>query len=240
MYFGGDVYSSVDPFATALGCADGKISFIGSDEAAKALDGDAIDLEEDFLTPGFVHAGLVLDGAAPSAEELHEAGFTHVHAIGGAEAIAEFAAAAPRGLSVLDYPNLSEDGTATGTANGRASITAARFLELGSLPPLSLFILVESGERLTELLEALRADPAHAQRHGYRLRLDFTIDAAQVEVLGRNWCELGATVHFHHDPTPKIGNLNHLAAAVANFEPGVKFLMDRLAGVPALNDCGSF
>ena len=58
MYFGGDVYSSVDPFATALGYADGKVSFIGSDEAAKALDPEAIDLGEDFLTPGFVHAGL--------------------------------------------------------------------------------------------------------------------------------------------------------------------------------------
>ena len=69
---------------------------------------------------------------------------------------------------------------------------------------------------------------------------DDTIPVGQVEELGRNWCEQGATVHFHHDPTPKIGTLNHVAAAVANFEPGVQFLMDRLAGVPAPNDCGSF
>ena len=97
MYFGGDVYSSVDPFATALGCTDGKVSFIGSDEAAKALDPDAIDLAGDLLAPGFVHAGLVLDGTAPRAAQLHEQGFTHAHVIGTAEAIAEFA---DRGLEV--------------------------------------------------------------------------------------------------------------------------------------------
>ena len=140
MYFGGDVYSSVDPFATALGCTDGKVSFIGSDEAAKALDPDAIDLAGDLLAPGFVHAGLVLDGTAPRAAQLHEQGFTHAHVIGTAEAIAEFAAEAPTGLSVVDYPMLSAAGAEAGGSSAssaadsvgpRAAVDAADFLEIG-------------------------------------------------------------------------------------------------------------
>jgi predicted amidohydrolase YtcJ len=182
MYFGGDVYSSVDPFATALGHTDGKVSFIGSDEAAKALDPEAIDLADDFLTPGFVHAGLVLGEDSPTADELHAQGFNHVHAIGPAEATAEFAAQAPAGLSVIEYPSLSQ-------AEGeqvRASVAATDLLESKSLPAASLFVLIESNDRLAEVLERLRTDAAHAQRHGYRLLLDFAVDEAHVEALGRS------------------------------------------------------
>ena len=195
MYFGGDVYSSVDPFATALGCTDGKVSFIGSDEAAKALDPDAIDLAGDLLAPGFVHAGLVLDGTAPRAAQLHERGFTHAHAIGTAEAIAEFAAEAPTGLSVVDYPLLAAAGAeagrssasaTAGTVSHRAAVDAADFLALEDLPALSLFVLIDSGDRLDQVLARLQAEPAHGQRHGYRLLLDFTVNEAQVEALGRS------------------------------------------------------
>src|SRR5699024_6825427 len=182
MYSGGDVYSSVDPFATALGCTDGKVSFIGSDEAAKALDPDAIDLAGDLLAPGFVHAGLVLDGTAPRAAQLHEQGFTHAHVIGTAEAIAEFAAEAPTGLSVVDYPMLS----AADSVGLRAAVDAADFLALEDLPALSLFVLIDSGDRLDQVLARLQAEPAHGQRHGYRLLLDFTVDEAQVDALGRS------------------------------------------------------
>ncbi|WP_166975902.1 amidohydrolase family protein [Brevibacterium atlanticum] len=180
MYFGGDVYSSADPFATALGHTDGKVSFIGSDEAAKALDPEAIDLAEDFLTPGIVHAGLVLDGDSPTARELHDQGYTHVHALGTAEAIARFAADAPEGLSIVDYPGLG-DGD-----QQRASAAAAEFLSLETLPETQLFVLVDSNERLGEVLESLRTDAAHAQRHGYRLLLDFSVDDGHVEALGRS------------------------------------------------------
>jgi predicted amidohydrolase YtcJ len=180
MYFGGDVYSSADPFATALGHTNGKVSFIGSDEAAKALDPEAIDLAEDFLTPGIVHAGLVLDADSASAQRLHDQGYTHVHALGTAEAIAGFAADAPKGLSIVDYPELSSDSSV------RASTTAADFLALGTLPETQLFVLVDSNERLGEVLDRLRTDAAHAQRHGYRLLLDFSIDGGHVEALGRS------------------------------------------------------
>lgn len=181
MYFGGDVYSSVDPFATALGHTDGKVSFIGSDEAAKALDPDAIDLADDFLTPGFVQAGLVLDESPVSAERLYEQGYTHVHAIGSAEAIAGFAANAPEGLSIVDYPRLNDSGE-----QRRASAEAEDVLARESLPDSSLFILVESNDRLAELLERLRAEAAHAQRHGFRLLLGFSVAETHVEALGRS------------------------------------------------------
>lgn len=193
MFFGGDVYSSVDPFATALGLTDGKVSFIGSDEAAKALDPEAIDLAGDLLAPGFVHAGLVLDGTAPRAAQLHERGFTHAHVIGTAEAIAEFAAEAPTGLSIVDYPMLGASGaeagdssTAAGSESTRAAVGAGDLLALEGLPALSLFVLIDSADSLDRILTRLQAEPAHGQRHGYRLLLDFTVDEAQVEALGRS------------------------------------------------------
>ncbi|WP_166829584.1 amidohydrolase family protein [Brevibacterium limosum] len=249
MYFGGDVYSSVDPFATALGCTDGKVSFIGSDEAAKALDPEAIDLGEDFLTPGFVHAGLVVDGSAPTAADLHAQGFTHVHAIGTAEAVAQFAADAPDGLSIVDYPQL---GTESGAA-GRASIAAGDLLGLGELPALSLFVLVDSNEQLTSVLDALSADAAHAQRHGYRLRLGFAVSEAEVEHLGRSGVAItldpgqaqplaqllaaGAQVSLSHsDPSPWAAVRNAVVGdggigARAAFNAATRFA-HRAAGNP--------
>ena len=249
MYFGGDVYSSVDPFATALGHADGKVSFIGSDEAAKALDPEAIDLGEDFLTPGFVHAGLIVDESSPTAAELHEQGFTHVHAIGTAEAVARLAAVAPEELSVVDYPHLDSGSVEA----RRASISAADLLSLEQLPALSLFILVDSDDQLTDVLEALRADAAHAQRHGYRLRLDFPVSEDQVAVLGRSGIAItldpaqpqplaqllaaGAQVSFSHsEPSPWAGVRNAVVGeggigARAAFNAATRFA-HRAAGNP--------
>ena len=249
MYFGGDVYSSVDPFATALGHADGKVSFIGSDEAAKALDPEAIDLGEDFLTPGFVHAGLIVDESSPTAAELHAQGFTHVHAIGTAEAVSQFAADAPEGLSVVDYPQLD-----SGSAEARrASITASDLLGLEQLSALSLLILVDSDDQLTDVLEALRGDAAHAQRHGYRLRLDFPVSEDQVEVLGRSGIAItldpaqpqplaqllaaGAQVSFSHsEASPWAGVRNAVVGdggigARAAFNAATRFA-HRAAGNP--------
>lgn len=194
MYFGGDVYSSADPFATALGTSGGTVSFIGSDEAALALDPQASDLGGDFLTPGFVHAGLVLDGDAPAPTQLHERGFTHSHVLGSAEAIAEFRTGAPDGLRVIGYPRVSEDATAAdealadsgGPELGRASIDAADFLALSALPQTSLYIRIDSGDRLTEVLARLSENAALAQRSGYRMLLDFGIDESSVTELGRS------------------------------------------------------
>src|SRR5699024_12060697 len=110
----------------------------GSYNAACACAPDAIYWTGAPLAPGFFHAGLVLDGTAPRAAQLHERGFTHAHAIGTAEAIAEFAAEAPAGLSVVDYPLLAAAGAeagrssasaTAGTVSHRAAVHAADFLD---------------------------------------------------------------------------------------------------------------
>src|SRR5699024_6920707 len=142
MYFGGDVCSRVDPSSTALGCTDGKVSVIGFDAAARALDTDAIDYAEHLLATWLVHDGRDRHGTAPRAAQLHVRGFTHAHAIGPAEAIAEFAAEAPTGLSVVDYPLLAAAGAeagrssasaTAGTVSHRAAVDAADFLALEDL-----------------------------------------------------------------------------------------------------------
>lgn len=69
---------------------------------------------------------------------------------------------------------------------------------------------------------------------------DDIIPLGQVEELGRDWCEQGTPVHFRHETTPPAPGITHAAAAVTNFQPAVQFLTDRLAGIPAPNDCGTF
>src|SRR5699024_4408349 len=154
-----------------------------------------IDLAGDLLAPGFGHAGLVLDGTAPRAAQLHEQGFTHAHVIGTAEAIAECAAEAPTGLPAVDYPMLAAAGAEAGGASAasaavsvgaRAAVDASGFPAPEDLPALTLFVRIDSGDRLDQVLARLQAEPAHGQRHGYRLLLDFTVDEAQVDALGRS------------------------------------------------------
>lgn len=66
---------------------------------------------------------------------------------------------------------------------------------------------------------------------------DDIIPLGQVEQLGRDWCGSGATVHFHHETTPPVRGITHAAAAVTNFPLALQFVHDRLAGLPAPNDC---
>lgn len=179
MYYGGDVYSSADPFATALGTADGTVSFIGSDEAALALDPAAADLGGDFLAPGFVHAGLVLGPDAPTAAELHARGIMHVHVLGDQAAIERFSSQAPDGLRIIGYPDLAAGGE-------RAWLPAAALVGLDALPETSLYLVVSTPAELAAVLNRLSESPAHAQRWGYRLLLDFPVPAESVETLGRS------------------------------------------------------
>ena len=185
MYFGGDVYSSVDPFATALGTKDGKVSFIGSDEAALASEPDAINLDGDFLTPGFVHAGLTLREGGPDGDQLVESGFTHVHVLGTTEAVRDFSERAPRTLRIVAYPEIgAETAPAADPTTDRASIAALDFLRLETLPEMALYIQVESNQRLGEVLDRVRDHAALAQRNGYRLLLNFSVDEDFITPLG--------------------------------------------------------
>lgn len=207
MYFGGDVYSSADPFATALGTSDSRVSFIGSDEAALALDPGAIDLGGDFLTPGFVHSGQVLGAAAPTAAEFWDRGFSHVHVLGPRESVREFAAAAPAGLEVIAYPEATPEGIAStgdaaagaahregldGTAVRGVSLSAEAFLDLEAAPTRAVYVRVASAGQLQTVLDRLGGIRAVAQRHGYRLLLDFSVPTAAVEALGS--CGLAVTL----------------------------------------------
>lgn len=67
---------------------------------------------------------------------------------------------------------------------------------------------------------------------------DDIIPLAQVQQLGRDWCAQGANVDFHLETTPPMPGLTHAAAAVTNFPLALQFVHDRLAGLPAPDDCG--
>ncbi|MFN3338937.1 MAG: lipase family protein [Dietzia sp.] len=69
---------------------------------------------------------------------------------------------------------------------------------------------------------------------------DDIVPLGQVEQLGRDWCRQGTAVHFRYETTPLIPGVTHAAAAVTNFGPALQFVNDRLAGLPAPNDCGAF
>ena len=69
---------------------------------------------------------------------------------------------------------------------------------------------------------------------------DDIIPLGQVEQLGRDWCGQGTAVHFRYETTPLVPGITHAAAAVTNFGPALQYLTDRLAGIPAPDDCGTF
>lgn len=69
---------------------------------------------------------------------------------------------------------------------------------------------------------------------------DDIIPLGQVEQLGRDWCAQGTSVHFRYETTPPVPGVTHGAAAVTNFAPALRFINDRLAGLPAPDDCGTF
>src|SRR5699024_3760743 len=105
------------------------------------------------------------------------------------------AAEAPTGLSGVDYPLLAAAGAEAGRSSGsatagtvshRAAVDAAGLLGLEDLPALSLVILIDYGHSLDQVLARQPPDPTRRHRHGYRLLLDYTVDEAQVEALGRS------------------------------------------------------
>jgi predicted amidohydrolase YtcJ len=83
LFRGGQVYTPADPFATALLIDDGRVAWVGSDDASSAFAADAlVDLDGALVTPAFVDAhvhttatglaltGLDLAGAQTLAEAL--------------------------------------------------------------------------------------------------------------------------------------------------------------------------
>ncbi|WP_291792241.1 metal-dependent hydrolase [Brevibacterium sp.] len=206
VFHSGDVYSSVDPFATALAFSGPLVSWVGEDEAARTMPGEQIDLDGDFLTPGFVHAGLLLDGSGPAAdpEALLAAGITTVHALGTPEALSAFAEAAPAALSVLAHP-FADAGT-------RRAVRAAELTSaLGAEDGTSLYVVADTGEELDAVLAAL-ADPqtrTRAQRGLWRVLVRCGIEERHIAPLA------AAGVGITLDPAARAQPLAPLMSAGA-------------------------
>lgn len=124
--YGGEVYSSVDPFATALRIDGSTVAWIGSDEAATSSTNltARTDLAGDLITPGFVDAALDLRAAshlgnvAELAHRLLRAGITTAHVIGPADVAAQLG----EYLHVVAYPVDSP------TTAGNRAVTLAQLL----------------------------------------------------------------------------------------------------------------
>lgn len=172
----GDVYSSADPFATAIAFTGPAVSWVGEDEAAAVADGRQIDLDGDLVAPGFVHAGLRLTGDDPEPAALLAAGITSVHVLGESAHVDPFLAAAPAALAVTAYPR--------GADGERASLPAAD-LAAHAQDDRALYVTITDADQLAAALEVL-ADPqvrTRSQRRLWRLHLDLPVPADAVESL---------------------------------------------------------
>lgn len=192
--FHGDVYSSADPFATALSFTGPTVAWVGEDEAATATAGTHVDLDGDLVTPGFVHAGLLLTGNDdPTPAALLGAGITSVHVLGAPEVVHAFCADAPDALAITAYP--------FDAADGAASVTAATLPEhLRADHP--LYIVADDAAGLTAVLDAL--DDAEvrtrAQRSLWRLLVTFPVPTDAVARLAASGIGLTLDPAVHDQP----------------------------------------
>lgn len=189
----GDVYSSADPFATAIAFEGDTVTWVGSDEAAAELGGNQVDLADDFVTPGFVSAGVDLRDAEVSPAALLAAGITTAHVVGECTTVENFAAAAPPGLDIVAYPLGRADATG---AVGVADLDPQR------LPEHPQFALVDTAAELDAAL-ALFQDPVvrtHAQRHGYRMLVACPVPVAAVEKLAGHGIPVTLDPTRHEQP----------------------------------------
>lgn len=189
----GDVYSSADPFATAIAFEDGTVTWVGSDEAAAELGGTQIDLGDDFVTPGFVSAAVDLRTAEVSPAELLASGITAVHVVGPFATLENFAAAAPAALDIVAYP--------LGRTDARGAVRSGD-LDAAALPEHPQLVLVDTTAELDGVLE-LFADPVartHAQRAGYRMLIGCPVPAAAVERLAAHGIPVTVDPLAHEHP----------------------------------------
>ena len=72
---------------------------------------------------------------------------------------------------------------------------------------------------------------------------DDVVPGTQSQQLGRDWCALGVDVEMVLDHTPPIAPglvINHAAPMLTGLGGTVQYLDDRLNGVPAPNNCGTY
>jgi hypothetical protein len=90
----------------------------------------------------------------------------------------------------------------------------------------------------TQLIGTLK--PAGAVRVATGVS-DNAVPHAQARTLAVDWCRLGADVTYAAIKLPNVGSpvLNHAGAYLADQGPAVKWLTQRLAGLPAPSTCSS-
>src|SRR5690242_16165568 len=132
LYRGGAVYSSTDPFATALLVDGDTVAWLGSEEAADARAGetdDVVDLGGALVAPAFVdaHVHVTETGLALGGVDLRGA-----RSVGEILAAVEAAARSGRGRPILghgwDERNLAEGRPPTGAELDRASAGGVVYL----------------------------------------------------------------------------------------------------------------
>lgn len=72
---------------------------------------------------------------------------------------------------------------------------------------------------------------------------DDVVPGPQSQQLGRDWCAQGATVNMVIDHTPPVVPgmvINHAAPMISGLGGTVQYLADRINGVPAPSNCGTY
>lgn len=205
--YNADVYSSADPFATAIMFTGDTVAWVGSDEAACAFEGAHHDLAGAFVTPGLVAAAVDLrpeaGRPAPTGDELLARGVTAAHLIGTGAQLERFADAAPEALVTTSY-QLGGAGEGRGALDAGALGAGAR--DAGSLPDGAQFVLVDSAADLSAVLGLLEdaGVRAHLQRHGWRLLINVAVPPEAIDALAQSG--LGITVDplAHRQPLAQL------------------------------------
>src|SRR5512133_3331290 len=132
LYRGGTIYSTTDPFATALLVDGDAVAWLGAQEAADARAAEAddvVDLEGALVTPAFVdaHVHVTETGLALGGLDLRSA-----RSVAEILAAVETASRASRGRPILghgwDERNLAEGRPPTGAELDRASAGGVVYL----------------------------------------------------------------------------------------------------------------
>lgn len=190
VFYNADVYSSADPFATAISVQADSVTWVGGDEAAQTMSGDLVDAEEDFITPGLATAALELGPGSPDPSALVAAGILHAHVIGTRAALDAFVADAGV-LRVTAY----ELGTAPREGR-RPALEAAVLAESTgeAVAGTGTYVQVRDAHGLRAVLELLADDARRTavQRAGWRLRIATDLDDQTVAALGASG--LGVTI----------------------------------------------
>ncbi len=167
LYRGGRVYSPGSPWATAFLVEDGRIAWVGSDEAAAGFTAERIvDLADALVTPAFVDAHLHATSTGLNLTGLDLTGSLTLESV--LDAVAAHAAAEP-GAALLGH-----GWDQTGWPEGRPP-TAAELDRAAGGAKVYLSRIDKHSAVVSSALMA--ADPELAGRAGYRADGHLTIDA---------------------------------------------------------------